>query len=50
MKKIGLLLFVALFWIASAAFAEGLKVGEKAPDFILKDSTGKEDTLESPEF
>jgi predicted transcriptional regulator len=50
MKKIGLLLFVALFWIASAAFAEGLKVGEKAPDFMLKDSTGKEYTLESPEF
>jgi uncharacterized protein len=50
MKKAGLLLFFAMFWMASAAFAGGLKVGDKAPDFKLKDSTGAEYTLESPEF
>jgi len=50
MKKIGLLFFMALFWIGSTAFADGLKVGDRAPDFKLKDSTGKEYTLESPEF
>ncbi|MHB8829799.1 MAG: YtfJ family protein [Syntrophales bacterium] len=50
MKKAIVMLVVALLWSASAAFAAGLKVGEKAPDFKLKDSTGKEYSLDHPQF
>lgn len=50
MKKAVVMAVVALLWGATAVYAEGLKVGEKAPDFKLKDSTGKEYSLQSPEF
>jgi len=50
MKKAIVMLVVAFMWSASAAFAAGLKVGEKAPDFKLKDSTGKEYSLDHPQF
>jgi uncharacterized protein len=50
MKKTIFTLLLALVWTASAAVAAELKVGDKAPDFKLKDSTGKEFSLASPEF
>ncbi len=50
MKKAIVMVVVALLWSASAAFAAGLKVGEKVSDFKLKDSTGKEYSLEHPQF
>ena len=49
MKRMVILVLLALFWSVSSASTE-LKVGEKAADFILKDSLGKEYTLNSPEF
>src|SRR5512136_1180412 len=49
MKKIIVCVFLAWMWSVSYAGAE-LKVGDKAADFILKDSLGKEYTLNSPEF
>ncbi len=50
MKKAFVLVVMVLLGSVTAVYAEGLKVGEKAPDFKLKDSTGKEYSLESPEF
>jgi len=50
MKKAVVMVVVALLWCTSAAFAAGLQVGEKATDFKLKDSTGKEYSLEHPQF
>ncbi|MCK9364553.1 MAG: YtfJ family protein [Syntrophales bacterium] len=50
MKKAIVMVVVALLWSASAAFAAGLQVGEKAADFKLKDPTGKEYSLEHPQF
>jgi len=50
MKKTVLMALLALAWTVSAAAAAELKVGDKAPDFKLKDSTGKEYSLASPEF
>lgn len=50
MKKTVFALLLALFWVASSAVAAELKVGDKAPDFKLKDSTGKEYSLEHPQF
>jgi len=50
MKKAVVMVIVAFLWSATAVFAAGLRVGEKAPDFKLKDSTGKEFSLQSPEF
>jgi predicted transcriptional regulator len=49
MKKIICLTLFVLMWNVSVAAAE-LKVGDRAPDFILADSLGKEYTLNSPEF
>ncbi|OHE21641.1 MAG: hypothetical protein A2Z43_01575 [Syntrophobacterales bacterium RBG_19FT_COMBO_59_10] len=50
MKKTVLMVLLAIVWTVSAALAAELKVGDKAPDFRLKDSTGKEYSLASPEF
>ena len=50
MKKTIFTLLLALVWTASAAVAAELKVGDKAPDFKLKDSTGKEYSLDHPQF
>ena len=50
MKKALVMVVVAFLWCASAVFAAGLQVGEKATDFKLKDSTGKEYSLEHPQF
>jgi predicted transcriptional regulator len=50
MKKIVFFVLLALLWTVSVAFAAELKVGEKAADFKLKDSTGKEYSLNNPEF
>lgn len=49
MRKTVVVLLLALLWTVSAAAAE-LKVGERAPDFKLKDSTGREYSLASAEF
>lgn len=50
MKKTVLWALLALAWTASVAVAAELKVGERAADFKLKDSVGKEYSLASPEF
>lgn len=50
MKKTILTVFFVLLWCALPAWAFELKVGDKAPDFSLKDSLGKVYTLESPEY
>ena len=50
MKKCVFLVLLTLVWTVSAAAAAELKVGDKAPDFKLKDSTGKQYSLASPEF
>jgi uncharacterized protein len=50
MKKIILALLLVLLWTVSSAVAAELKVGDKASDFKLKDSTGKEYFLDHPEF
>lgn len=49
MKRIIVCVFLAWMWSVSYAGAE-LKVGDRAANFILKDSLGKEYTLNSPEF
>ena len=50
MKKAVFALLLALLWIASSAVAAELKVGDKASDFKLKDSAGKEYSLDHPQF
>jgi uncharacterized protein len=50
MKKTVFALLLVLLWTVSAAVAAELKVGDKAPDFRMKDSTGKEYSLDHPEF
>ncbi|MFH2120125.1 MAG: hypothetical protein ABIJ25_06990, partial [Pseudomonadota bacterium] len=50
MKKTVFVALLALVWTVSAAVAAELKVGDKAPDFKLKDSTGKEYSLASADF
>ena len=50
MKKTFFLLLLALLWTTSATVAAEIKVGEKTPDFKLKDSTGKEYSLDHPQF
>ncbi len=50
MKKAVFALLLALLWIASSAVAAELKVGDKASDFNLKDSAGKEYSLDHPQF
>ncbi|HYA15468.1 MAG TPA: YtfJ family protein [Syntrophales bacterium] len=49
MKRTAVVVLLTLMWSVSSASME-LKVGEKAADFILKDSLGKEYTLNSTEF
>jgi len=49
MKRI--IVCILLVWMGSVSYAGAeLKVGDKAANFILKDSLGKEYTLNSPEF
>lgn len=50
MKKAVVMMLLTLAWTASAAVAAELKVGDKAPDFKLKDATGKEYSLDHPQF
>ena len=50
MKKTVSLVLLALVWTVSVSLAAELKVGDKAPDFKLKDSTGKEYSLDHPQF
>lgn len=50
MKKILGVVVVFLLCSVLNAFAAELKVGDKAPDFSLKDSKGKAYSLQSPEY
>ena len=50
MKKIVVALLLVFLWTVSSAVAAELKVGDKASDFKLKDSTGKEYSLDVPQF
>lgn len=50
LKKYGWLVIAVMFLSLSVAEAVELKVGDKAPDFKLKDSLGKEYTLNSDEL
>src|SRR4030042_361790 len=50
MKKILMAFLLVLLWSSPAAWADELKVGEKASNFALKDSSGKIYTLDSQEF
>jgi uncharacterized protein len=50
MKKTVFMVLLALVWTVSVAGAAELKIGDKASDFRLKDSTGKEYTLDDPQF
>jgi predicted transcriptional regulator len=49
MKK-AVVLLLALVWTVSASAAAELKIGDRAPDFKLKDSIGKEYSLDDPRF
>ena len=48
MKKNILLILFLLLWLLSSAIASPLQIGGKAPDFKLKDITGKEFSLNAP--
>jgi predicted transcriptional regulator len=50
MKKIVFLILFALVSTVAVSLAAELMVGDKAPDFKMKDSTGKEYSLEDPRF
>jgi uncharacterized protein len=50
MKKAILAVFFVSLWCVIPAWASELKVGEKVPNFSLKDSQGKIYTLDSAEF
>lgn len=50
MKKVFAAIFFVLLWSASAAWADELKIGEKAPNFSLQDYSGKVYTFDSQEF
>jgi predicted transcriptional regulator len=50
MKKTILAVFFILWWCVNYIWASELKIGEKAPDFSLKDTQGKIYTLDSAEF
>ena len=50
MKKTVALVLLALVWTVSVSLAAELKVGDKAPDFQLKDTTGKDYSLDHPQF
>ena len=50
MKKTVFFMLLALFSTVTVSLAAELKVGDKAPDFKMKDSTGKEYSFEDPRF
>jgi len=50
MKKTVFVALIALLWTFSVVAAAELKVGDKAADFQLKDSMGKEYSLDHPQF
>ena len=50
MKKTVFVVLLSLVWTVSIAVAAALTVGSKAPDFKLKDSIGKEYSLDHPQF
>ena len=50
MKKTVALVLLALVWTVSVSPAAELKLGDKAPDFKLKDPTGKDYSLDHPQF
>jgi len=50
MKKTVALVLLALVWTVSVSRAAELKLGDKAPDFKLKDPTGKDYSLDHPQF
>jgi len=50
MKKILASVLIFVLWSSFSVFAAELKVGDKAPDFSLKDSDGKVYSLASAEF
>jgi uncharacterized protein len=50
MKKVASMMILILVWVVAAAAAAEIKVGDKAADFKLKDSTGKEYSLEDQRF
>ncbi len=50
MKKVLAMVLIMLLCGVLGGFAAELKVGDKAPDFSLKDSKGKAYSLHSPEF
>jgi predicted transcriptional regulator len=50
MKKTVALVLLALVWTVSVSLAAELKLGDKAPDFKLKDPTGKDYSLDHPQF
>ncbi len=50
MKKTVFWVLLALMWTVSVSLAAELKVGDKAAGFKLQDSTGKEYSLDSPDF
>ena len=50
MKKSIIQVILFFFCCVSPSFAGVLRVGERAPDFSLKDSKGNAYTLQSPEF
>jgi uncharacterized protein len=50
MKKTVFWVLLALLWTVSISLAAELKIGDKATNFKLQDSTGKEFSLDSPDF
>lgn len=50
MKKTFVVALIVLLWAVSSAMAAPLKVGDKAPDFKVKDVLGKEWTMAAPEW
>ena len=50
MKKLILVILFVVFGTVSIAAAAPLQVGVKAADFKLKDTTGKEFSLNAPEW
>jgi predicted transcriptional regulator len=50
MKKSLFIIVLMMLWPGLTGAAGELKVGDKAPDFTLNDSLGKEYTLNSPEL
>lgn len=50
MKKIAFFVLFMLLSTTAVSSAAELKVGDRAPDFKMKDSTGKEYSFEDPRF